>query len=327
MNCKTNPEMNTDICNLYRTGIGSNTISKIYELHPSTILNIIRKNNIDIKKYTYYRKYSFNYNFFDEIDSEFKAYFLGFIIADGSISGNTLSISIIEDDVDVLFKFKENIEFNGFFRDVEYSNSNHKNQKSIILTSKYFINSLSKYGIVNAKSHKTFLPKMSDKFIRHFIRGVFDGDGCIHISKSGDININLVGNIDLMTEIQNILVSKCGLNYTKFGRSKSENIVYIKYGGNIQTIKILSYLYDNSNVYMDRKFMKFKKCLNMLLNNKPLAKTFKPKKVYKYLDGVLISKYNSLTDAGVDNLVSRKTISRYIDGINNTDYFWSYELL
>ena len=57
-------------------------------------------------------KYNFNEDYFEKIDTEDKAYFLGFIVADGCISSKFNRISIIQKETDILYEFKRYIMLN-----------------------------------------------------------------------------------------------------------------------------------------------------------------------------------------------------------------------
>lgn len=50
------------------------------------------------------RKYSLNESYFEKIDSEEKAYFLGFLFSDGSVSKYSLNLSLAEVDKEILEK-------------------------------------------------------------------------------------------------------------------------------------------------------------------------------------------------------------------------------
>ncbi|MEK6878698.1 MAG: hypothetical protein AABY22_03775, partial [Nanoarchaeota archaeon] len=65
------------------------------------------------------RKHFFDFDFFNIINTEEKAYFLGLLYSDGFITknGNQVVISLQENDVDILEKFKKSIKFTG---DLQY---------------------------------------------------------------------------------------------------------------------------------------------------------------------------------------------------------------
>jgi hypothetical protein len=252
-------EIERQICQEYLVNKKTSDIAKRFDIDCSTVRDIVRRNGFNVRTISEsVRKFKFNYSFFENIDSESKAYYLGFIISDGCINRNCLVITIQERDSYILENFKNMIDFDGKLYNINYKkrNENFSNQKSINLISNKLVSDLSKYGVISNKSHKTKFPNIPDYLYHHFIRGVFDGDGCVSISGK-TLNFNIVGNKELIEEIQLILIKNCNLNRTKFGKSKSENIVYVRYGGNLQCKKIFDYLYQDSNIFLQRKYDKF----------------------------------------------------------------------
>lgn len=73
-----------DVINLYKSGYSITYIGKLFKCGRKSITSILKRNNISIINYHNITK--FNENVFDIIDSEEKAYWLGFIFADGNIS-------------------------------------------------------------------------------------------------------------------------------------------------------------------------------------------------------------------------------------------------
>lgn len=124
-----------------------------------------------------------NIDYFEKIDTEEKAYWLGFIYTDGYISPklNALRIEIKSTDYLHLQKFA-----NIFGRKVYYANRTLGDKTFtscyVSIYSKKIIKDLNNLGIVNKKSDKdvyNFFEYIPKRLMRHFIRGVFDGDGTI----------------------------------------------------------------------------------------------------------------------------------------------------
>ena len=244
-----NYSLQLEIVNLYQSGLSPmNIIRKLsLECCRDTIYNILHKFSIkSIGGAILRRKYKLNENFFDIIDTEEKAYWLGFIMADGCINGKSLQITLNNQDRRHLIKFLENIESNYKIYDYgDYSYLSIRSQK--------IVQTLSRYGIVPRKTFKTYFPKQITKNLqRHFIRGILDGDGCIHVGKQGQKRIHFSGTRVLMQQIQEILMLNCSVSMTKLGKTK--NTYVLMYCGNKQAKRILNYLYCDANIYLDRKF-------------------------------------------------------------------------
>jgi len=128
-----------------------------------------------------------NSNYFQNIDDENKAYWLGFIAADGSLNKNGISMQI-----GLSIKDKNHLIKMGKIFDkevVDYVSKRHnKSHKAcrLCVSSKTNWNNLNRLGVnVNKTFEKenNLFKNIPQKHVRHFIRGYFDGDGCIYVSK------------------------------------------------------------------------------------------------------------------------------------------------
>lgn len=159
---------------------------------------LLRKNGVDLKHRGTKSQIGFE-KFFDKIDSCEKAYYLGWIMADGNVSINNSQYSL---KIHISYNDKELIDN---FLDVNKSTNKTKIKNGIhmsyyvSLTSKHMCESLMKYGVVPNKSGKENFPSdILKEFKRNFIRGVFDGDGITDIKcfRSGFVGgYNLVNSI------------------------------------------------------------------------------------------------------------------------------------
>lgn len=237
----------------YRDGKSLTQIAKEENLSRRKITKIIKDFGEPIVNR--HNLLKFNENFFDSIDTEEKAYWLGFIYADGCIMQNTYSfeLGLSTQDEGHIIKFIKDIAFTG---KIYYK----KNSISCCLRSKHFWTILNSYGCVPKKSLKLVFPNeniFKDKtLIRHFIRGYFDGDGCISQYVHQTIvspHIEVIGTKLFLQEI--LKHSKCDAKF-KHDNRHSENtfsLEFTKQNG----IDFINYLYQNCSIYLDRKFQKF----------------------------------------------------------------------
>lgn len=247
-----------DIINDYLINkLSSKEISIKYNVSLWTILRLLKRKKIKIKNPSdCHKKYEINDNYFNKINSEDKAYFLGLLFADGynDTKNNVASITLQSIDVDILNIFNYKLNSNKPLR-------NDRNYLRLVIENKKISNDLNKLGCVQAKTHKLKYPKLKLKYMRHFIRGYFDGDGCITWSKNKLIpQFSIVGNEPFLIEIQNILIKNLGLSKTKFikrHKERDNNITSLVYGSYGNCIKLYHYLYDDSNYFFDRKKNKF----------------------------------------------------------------------
>lgn len=103
-----------DVVSLLNQGKTLTQIGKYFNVSTSSLSKLLHKNNYKIDRR------SFNENVFDCIDTEEKAYWLGFIYADGNISNYSnkkpryaFEISLKGEDKEHLIKFNKFMEFNG----------------------------------------------------------------------------------------------------------------------------------------------------------------------------------------------------------------------
>jgi hypothetical protein len=208
-------------------------------------------------------KYSCNRNVFKEIKTEKEAYWLGFILADGHNHKNKR--------IRVDIKDKNHLEDLSM---LIYPN-NDKPVKTRDLgfgTVYYFdcsildvVENLASYGIVPNKSKIATLPEIPDDMYNHFIRGVYDGDGCLSFTyekKSKNYRrycFSIVGSDELMKGIKDTVKNQIGIDLG-YGNMKTIKRVYKK--GNQQIMSILFWLYQNSSVYLQRKYEKYQDMLN-----------------------------------------------------------------
>ena len=257
---------NEKIFGLYNDGVSARKISTLMGVDVGTITNRLRKNGIEIKQY---RKYNINYDIFDMIDTEEKAYWLGFITADGYNSGKYIRLDI--QDEGHLEKLRDMIYPN---KDMPIRTKVNKASGKTIyyLTIQHpkIVSDMIKFGIVKKKSHVTKYPKIKDIFNRHFIRGVFDGDGCLSSSKQTKnylkYTFSIVGSESLILSIKEIIEQQ----NIKVGYGSCRSIKRLYICGNQQIGRLLNWIYSDSSVFLDRKFIKYKELINYNKNKQKL---------------------------------------------------------
>lgn len=157
------------IIKLYNEGLSYKELVPLCGLTDRSIRNVLYKHGIDTRK-SWRRKYFFNEDFFKTWTNEM-AWLLGFIYADGCIVGATQSIQIGQKNVDMLSKISSLI---GLEKDITY----RKDKCPVLqINSKTMKDDLINIGLMPNKSLVVKFPSVPDKYLTHFIRGVFDGDG------------------------------------------------------------------------------------------------------------------------------------------------------
>lgn len=260
----------TEIIEMYQNNVSLREIEKRTSHGRPAITKMLQRLGIKTTTGNHYRKYFFDFNFFEKIDNEYKAYWLGFIYADGCIlkqdnrgyGEQEFKIQIAKEDLQLLEKFKQDIKSTYPIREDKSKNeknSNHQIQVIQSLRSQKTVDDLKKLGCVENKSLILTFPseqQVPKELQKHFIRGYFDGDGSISKTKE-HYYVNFVGTEPFIKSLYQIL--KIG---SVFQDKRKENSWYLSIGGNLQVIKFYHLLYDNSNRYMQRKYEKFQLLLN-----------------------------------------------------------------
>jgi hypothetical protein len=202
-------------------------------------------------------KCKFNHNFFSDINTENKAYWLGFLMADGCIidkvkSGSLqLSIRLSKRDLTHLKKFHEDIDS---LNKIGFGKHNdiYSSHSSDILC-----NDLIKLGCTPRKSLTLMFPQtIPDDLMNHFIRGYFDGDGSTSIHK-GRFFADFLGTKWFLEELNEKLPIKRNV------RVKKENLFILQFSDIDGCKTIYSFMYNNATIFLDRKKNKFEEWIKI----------------------------------------------------------------
>ena len=229
-------------------------------------------------------KYSFNENFFNQIDTEEKAYWLGFLIADGYITkrDNSYKIGIALSSCDIghLEKLNKSLDSDYPIRTYKATKNSYSNNSysRLIYSSKIMFNDLLKYNFVEHKTNILNPPdiKLLNNFTADFIRGYFDGNGSIahtNTEKNNSYAFKLVSTKEFLDFVNNYIKEKLGFSANKYYKRKDyQEVMSLEFGGNLKTQKILDLLYKNATIYLDRKYQRYLDLCN-LNNSRALEKS------------------------------------------------------
>lgn len=241
-------------------------------LHRSKSAVELKASRLGLKKYPY----MCDYHYFDNIDTEDKAYWLGFLSADGWISKNVKTnagatgIDLQYGDINHLKKFNKCI--GGNYKIVDKwkecaISTKDKTKKHHICSIRIFsltmYESLASKGFGKNKSYEFKMPNLDSNLIRHYIRGYFDGDGCFTFTnKTFSISFITASKI-LRDDIVGILTSQ-GLHVSDEGYINSHNtMMYRPAIYRLEDkLKFLDWIYGDCKTYLDRKYKKYLKVKN-----------------------------------------------------------------
>jgi len=247
-------------------------LSKKYKISAKLISDRLKSLGYEIVNHQ--NKVKFDEHIFDSIDTEEKAYWLGFIFADGYVSGfNQLGKNIYHFELSLKGSDKEHLDkFNLFMKHEDKDHVKINKAKCFntgvitdrcrwSITNKHLWEILNSYGCVPSKSLILKFPNLSifkDKsLIKHFIRGYWDGDGCLsYADKNHNVAcISVLGTEDFLTELSKNLPLK--FNYKLTNNNSDKNITKVLSIHGKNAFDLCYYLYQDSSIYLTRKYEKY----------------------------------------------------------------------
>lgn len=260
-------ETKDNIIKDYQNNVSIRKLELRYDVARQSISNFLTEVGVKTTTGNCYRKYFHDEDFFETIDSEKKAYWLGFMYADGYIVSNEgrygqekMGITISTRDIELLEKFKRDIQATNPITDVSKATSP---LSRILLTSQKTVDDLTRQGCLKQKSLILQFPtteQVPTHLLHHFLRGYFDGDGSIASYTRENYTSYLVNIVGTKNFILNIVVLLEGRG-SYFPDKRKTNSWYFALGGNLQVIDFFNYLYKDATIYMDRKYNKFQELI------------------------------------------------------------------
>ena len=214
------------------------------------------------------RRFTINENYFEKIDNEHKAYWLGFIMADGCITRtekngpyNRFEINLKNEisEKHLLEQFNKDLNSNYEIKVIKNKNTKKNFETEVLklrISCKKFVDNLILNGVSSNKTGKEILPNTIPKeFIKDFIRGYFDGDGSLTINKSFRI---CSSSVEILNSFNDFFKEMLGLEF-KIYENKNYSIPFFTIdSNNHQDIKkVLDLLYKNSTIFLERKYERY----------------------------------------------------------------------
>jgi len=250
----------------YREGSSLKSVAGQYKIGARALWGLFNRRGWACRPrgYNIIRTYAVNEDFFNTINTEEKAYWLGFIMADGCIADKerVLKLNLAIKDKSHLEKLKASLSSQHPIYEFSLYNKIWKQTSRMAkmnIGSKKLCSALIKSGCSPRKTTRLQMPTLDPKLTHHFIRGYFDGDGCICCVERAPY-VSMIGNIGFIQECQNVFIQNCGLSKTKLKKRHNagdQNVISLVYCGRGNAKKIGKYLYSGATVFMDRKKEKF----------------------------------------------------------------------
>ncbi|RDY68471.1 endonuclease [Halobacillus trueperi] len=238
-----------EIAQMYKAGESTTIIAEMANVSPGYIRIVLKELEVPLRpRGSWKRKFKVNEDYFKTWSNNM-AYILGFIAADGMISGHAQLISIAQKEKEILLDIK---------REMDSSHPITKNER----TGVHMLNIGSKilkedlihiHGIRPNKTKHLSMPNIPDLHLSHYVRGYFDGDGSINYQKK---QIVFVGGSHQFFEELNKLIKRRGIrSYLKVYQTYTRLIISGR-----QSIKGFGdRIYADSDLRLDRKYEEYLK--------------------------------------------------------------------
>lgn len=256
-----------DIIKEYLDGNSIDKISKKHNISYKRVSNFLHENNIPIRSNKENsRRYSCNFDFFENIDTEHKAYWLGFIAADGYISCNRkhssdafgISIGIV--DKEHLDKLNKDLESNHPIHEYEIKQGYKVGNKYVrlLISNNKMVSDLKKHGIKEHKSLTIEFPEtVPEELMCHYLRGYFDGNGSWSRNQGKNFwyAFDLTSTKEFLTGTCAFLGLPCVLSQ-RFPERKKNNYRF-RIDNREKVWRIMELFYSEATVYLDRKYERY----------------------------------------------------------------------
>lgn len=247
---------------LYASGLNSAIVGNEFGISHTLVLKIIEKySDLDHSRVFRIRKYKdTKQDYFDNIDTEEKAYFLGLLFADGCNSTVGISIGLQEKDKHIIEKWRDAVSPSQPIVFIKKRELSHQNQYGIAIYSKSLCKQAALIGLIPRKSLILEWPQwLTDPELqRHFIRDYFDGDGSLTVGNNIDYQHqwSVVSTLDFCIGVDKIINSHLDVHfwYELHANGITRKLAT---GGNRQVLRLCNWLYRDATVYLHRKYDRY----------------------------------------------------------------------
>lgn len=245
--------------------LSSIKIAKIYNVSHTAILDCLERHNYPRRvNWWANTKYPIDETYFNEINTPTKAYFLGFLYADGYChdTKNIIALKIQERDGYILDLFNKELKTSKPLTNVLKQSPAHQNMVMLRINNGRLSESVKKLGLYQRKSLTLQFPndnQIPPHLLNHFIRGYFDGDGCVMIPKGKITHTQIVICLtEAFGRSLQLILQKLNIKSSIGLHTKHSTIWRLTVGGRKQGLKFLNWIYpEGVEAYLIRKYEKY----------------------------------------------------------------------
>lgn len=233
-------------------------------------------------KYGTYIKYNVNQEYFDVVDTEYKAYIIGLLYADGynscTYGKRYIRIGLEESDENLLLQINSLLcnekplrYIDNSYKDTE--TMHFENMYDLTINSTHMSDSLAILGVTQNKSLTITFPKwLKSSLYSHFIRGVFDGDGSLYkyTGNKSQVTATITATEEFCKALCDIVVDNIGINPHYYDASCHNGITKVFTISGVDVVrKFLFWMYRDAHIYLNRKYQRY--CDYYNINNSLVA--------------------------------------------------------
>lgn len=169
--------------------------------------------------------------YFDNLDTQEKYRFLGFLYSDGNNYPEEykITINLSSSRAKLLNFYRNELKFE---KPVKYYDVNGHSSCRLVFKNKHLSKRLEELGVVKNKSLKVKYPEFISEPWQHqqFIGGIWDGDGILSFrpedSRRRYVSIGFIGNNELVDPIHDHLVNTLKINKMSAGYYNKKVLTY-----------------------------------------------------------------------------------------------------
>jgi len=253
-------------------GISRKVVSRVLTEQGYAAKYSFKERNGVTREFDVWRKYNVNHYYFSSIDDENKAYWFGFLCADGYVSSTNscIELSVQSSDIGHLKQFLADLDSDSPIQPTKrILNGKEYTGCRATIYSTQIKDDLIKHGCIPRKSLRLTYPTyehVPKRLIYPFIRGYIDADGCYYVNTNNNITVEIIGTEHMLRGI----IKELNLHTNKIHDLNNDTklgcygiMKRINYSGKYASY-IINKLYSNATVYLQRKYDKITSVLPSL---------------------------------------------------------------
>lgn len=250
----------------YNSGASQCEVSRRFSRSQGVISKLLRRNGVKCRPCWRRKAHFFDETFFDVIDTEEKAYWLGFIAADGSICRTNrcrwLSVELQLSDEPHLRKLIASLA--SVKEPTQRTNNNGRGCSLVRFHSTALVDALIRLGVHERKTYDLVPWDGPKDLMRHYWRGFIDGDGCLY-QRSRHCALAVSGTRQMIQGFADFVAAIRGTDNVKIRRLSHTRAAFgIAYSGNKGVEVIVRALYGGATIYLDRKMLLAQRMMEMI---------------------------------------------------------------